>query len=1635
MNKNYIFILASSQAMLINIIDAFPDDYNINEKINLDDFKGIEEEKIIKRFEFFPLYPVQDCFYGDFSWDRYNKIYLSENYNSDSGELSGELHYIDPIKSMTNKEEVEEKIENVEGLTAAVTSMVLTQRYLICALSNGNVALVNMFLPDKDLKEYKNTLGSSYQKLVVDKELEVAKLTSTNDYIISMCYDMEYKKILAKTNQNNLFVLFLKGEILEKNIEDKIDTEEQGREIQNYEEHQSHSGKILGVRELGKTTEIITVSSSDNRVIIWDFGKREVSASHILDFSPTVFEVNPDGTLLFIASSEGVFRIYDISHRSSLRLVYQMKFEYKNSKKIDKILVHPLMKYIIFYQENGRMLYFLSGEISKKFTFLGFLRVPTHILDVMINNVNGDDTSKSPPVLASIVVLVKGMMLLYDITTFFSDNKSCWEIKDKKVDDVFSKFEIICEPKARKVDGDLNLIIKNKTKNPLSQIYLTGTDKMIRIFHIPADKLEAVKESKKPIETPEEMKGHDLVITDGNLYGDHHLITIGKDGFIQVRKDKKLIKQLRTHSFANGGVSSFCYSQKRLLLFTAGYDGSISIVSFEDGIMLPPSETSIDVASQIVETLESVDFLEDSVCNNFAAYVNDQHQTLIRKSKLQNQTELKARYDEIKNDQNKLFNDNNKLEPHEQLKEKDMIIDLERIDEEIKKNEKIANDLNKTRFKELCEKELQKKQLFEKTYNQMREKDDDRIINNNIRLVSNSTGDRVLQTYGLPNLSEKFKKKLNFVKQTRLLQKMEEYKRRNNGIPELLDQKKVSCCMEQYILNRTNIKPTVVEQEIIIGQDGQQFTEADKAALMEDKTRNSVAKYRLQRNPYEEVNKKGDGDNVDSGLKGPEEQIYKDDLQYEYRTIIDIKEPPDLEFKPLNEISSYSLMYSPFELYTNMRIRNQIILLLDYIHELKRNFNSEYLVYIKERNQLLEKFNTNKGAIEAIKEILTDIQIKDYNYNLNIHEDNEWIEKFEESDIKVPRYYSPEEKAKMEEEAKAEEARLKALQGDTMQMRGLHHMINTNVKKKKDDENEKELVREPWMNKKREEMTDEQVKLFLEFQRKEIELREQKEKIRSQNLTKLNFHKSEIENNQIDLDMKFAKILRKKLHYDTLISEQEIYILSLMGLLKKRDIMKKQKIKYEKELKELQDNENKQKDIKENFEKSMEKLNEYLPEEDKEKERQKPPENVKANANIELNDYLKKVQNDPYFFFDKLRYENQKIFGDKDFREFQINPEMNAKNQAQQNELKNYFDKKYYFDYKKKQFEKHKNYLDNEYIISNDKTKQLKEYYDAFLNDIEKLKLDFSLMVIMRRGQDEVIDQTFMEKKEENNLNNLLTEKEENSNDDEENKSENNSEENKNEENNIENTEQPVIDEFTQQTQEELNSTLGIPIENSLLVDINNINDLNQEIQESFNKKMSAQKLNKDHTQMKQYLTLENELLQVLSMDITLKMKYLKLTRVTKKIQEVVTGKEEINQAQIAKLYEDKKRNLEENTQKRIATLDQKLREIRSDIRKKEEENSAFEVKLRNLTDDVEKTKQIIELDSQIDGENYGEDGKKKGIGNKSLEIAEVSKLKAIVKNYYEEIEYLRAELDKLRARTFPSFLQKPDNVIYPDEK
>ena len=115
------------------------------------------------------------------------------------------------------------------------------------------------------------------------------------------------------------------------------------------------------------------------------------------------------------------------------------------------------------------------------------------------------------------------------------------------------------------------------------------------------------------------------------------------------------------------------------------------------------------------------------------------------------------------------------------------------------------------------------------------------------------------------------------------------------------------------------------------------------------------------------------------------------------------------------------------------------------------------------------------------------------------------------------------------------------------------------------------------------------------------------------------------------------------------------------------------------------------------------------------------------------------------------------------------------------------------------------------------------------------------------------------------------------------------------------------------------------------------------------------------------------------------------------------------------------------------------------EITNKEAENIQFEQKLAKLEMDVRQKATIVDLDNPMDDYNDDdyEDVKDKESDNyagykvnkKYKDLADVTKMKNLIQSYYEEIEYLRSELDKLRARTFPSFLQKPDQIIYPDEK
>ena len=136
MNKNFIFLMAKSQYQLIEIIDSFDEEYQMEDVTkemlsqNLDEFKQSEEKKIIKRYETYTIHCDNSrSQFACFSWDRYGKVYISEIYNSDSGDLNGEVRFIDPIRSLAIQREkgevIEQGAELVDGISSAVTAMIL----------------------------------------------------------------------------------------------------------------------------------------------------------------------------------------------------------------------------------------------------------------------------------------------------------------------------------------------------------------------------------------------------------------------------------------------------------------------------------------------------------------------------------------------------------------------------------------------------------------------------------------------------------------------------------------------------------------------------------------------------------------------------------------------------------------------------------------------------------------------------------------------------------------------------------------------------------------------------------------------------------------------------------------------------------------------------------------------------------------------------------------------------------------------------------------------------------------------------------------------------------------------------------------------------------------------------------------------------------------------------------------------------------------------------------------------------------------------------------------------------------------------------------------------------------------------
>lgn len=153
------------------------------------------------------------------------------------------------------------------------------------------------------------------------------------------------------------------------------------------------------------------------------------------------------------------------------------------------------------------------------------------------------------------------------------------------------------------------------------------------------------------------------------------------------------------------------------------------------------------------------------------------------------------------------------------------------------------------------------------------------------------------------------------------------------------------------------------------------------------------------------------------------------------------------------------------------------------------------------------------------------------------------------------------------------------------------------------------------------------------------------------------------------------------------------------------------------------------------------------------------------------------------------------------------------------------------------------------------------------------------------------------------------------------------------------------------------------------------------------------------------------------------------LYRVTKKTQEIIQGKYQKKDEEDKKRLESQIKQLEQNSTNRLKTFSSQKKKLLQEIKDKQKENDELESKARELRMEVDQRQQIIDLKSATNNDTASDPRKK------FMDAAKMRKMVDVIRQQEEEIMFLKDELDRLRARTFPSFAHIQNKADYPDER
>nr|XP_034327595.1 cilia- and flagella-associated protein 43 isoform X6 [Crassostrea gigas] len=239
------------------------------------------------------------------------------------------------------------------------------------------------------------------------------------------------------------------------------------------------------------------------------------------------------------------------------------------------------------------------------------------------------------------------------------------------------------------------------------------------------------------------------------------------------------------------------------------------------------------------------------------------------------------------------------------------------------------------------------------------------------------------------------------------------------------------------------------------------------------------------------------------------------------------------------------LFYSQFDLHTRDQKRSQIILLEDAIYRIKNTFNKEFDdVYQKKLSEISKIKDKNKRIVKILQDLdLTEEVVKP---ELSIYEDPESLLTVEDHEVKVEKYLTAAQRKEQERKEKEEEERRIREQGDNARERGLDMMMGGVLEIKKEDELKKDIPKPLFMSTKEPtDWSEDEQKLAKEYEKKVKDLQEEREKYRKQLETELRKLQSIIQESMQGFDDNLTQLFMKKIKIMMVIYQEELKILRL----------------------------------------------------------------------------------------------------------------------------------------------------------------------------------------------------------------------------------------------------------------------------------------------------------------------------------------------------------------------------------------------------------------------------------------------------------------------------------------------------------